>query len=216
MDVTLRSVVSVINDRIDQFRALEGRRVSLALVAVGVVAAAGMAACGSSSTPKAASSGSSTTSGTGGSVAPGSSPGAMFSAAAVPGLGTVVVDGRGHTVYRLTSASQKNVPCEDATGCTRAWPDLPLPPGTSAATAGAGLQASLLGTTKSNSGETYPTYAGWVLYEFAGDSGPAQAGGQGISSFGGTWSAITPTGTAATPATPATTGGSGGGGSGGY
>ena len=107
----------------------------------------------------------------------------------------VVVDGNGRTVYLLTSASQKNVPCDDASGCTKVWPDLALPDGTSAATAGPGLQQSLLGTMKLSSGETYPTYGGYLMYEFTGDSGPAQGNGQGISSFGGTWYALTPAGT---------------------
>ena len=116
----------------------------------------------------------------------------------------VVVDGNGRTVYLLTSASQKNVPCDDASGCTKVWPDLALPDGTSAATAGPGLQQSLLGTMKLSSGETYPTYGGYLMYEFTGDSGPSQGHGQGIKSFGGTWYAISPAGT------PLTAGGTSG------
>jgi hypothetical protein len=118
----------------------------------------------------------------------------------------VVVDGRGRTVYVLTAGAQKNVPCDDASGCTKAWPDLPLPDGTAGATAGTGLDASLLGTMKINN-ETYPTYAGWLMYEFAGDSGKAQANGQGIKSFGGTWYAISPAGAPITAAPAPTTSG---------
>jgi hypothetical protein len=57
----------------------------------------------------------------------------------------------------------------------------------SAATAGTGVKASLLGTKKLSDGKTYPTYNGWLIYEYAGDPGPAQATGQRIKSFGGTW-----------------------------
>lgn len=122
----------------------------------------------------------------------------MFSATNVPGVGMVVVDGRGRTVYLLTSGDHTNVPCDDASGCTKVWPDLPLPQGTSSAKAGNGLQASLLSTMKLSDGETYPTYNGWLMYEYVGDSGPGQAHGEGIQSFGGTWYAISPAGTPVT------------------
>jgi hypothetical protein len=118
-------------------------------------------------------------------------------------------------VYLLTGA-QKNVPCDDASGCTKVWPDLALPDGVSGATAGSGLQQSLLGTMKLSDGETYATYGGYLMYEFAGDPGPGSGKGQGIKSFGGTWYALTPAGTpvsaAATGATTATTAASSGGG----
>ena len=86
----------------------------------------------------------------------GSNPAAKFSIANVSGVGNVVVDGKGRTVYILTNSSKKNVPCTDASGCTGAWPDLPFPEGTSAATAGSGINASLLGSMKLSDGETYP------------------------------------------------------------
>jgi predicted lipoprotein with Yx(FWY)xxD motif len=136
----------------------------------------------------------------------------MFSTANVAGLGKVVVDGRGRTVYLLTSGGSKNVPCDDASGCTKVWPDLPLPDGTTAATAGAGLQGSLLSTMKLSDGETYPTYNGWLMYEYVGDSGPAQGHGQGIQSFGGTWYALSPAGMPIMATSSASTSSSAGGG----
>jgi hypothetical protein len=60
--------------------------------------------------------------------------------------------------------------------------------------AGSGLQASLLSTMKLSDGQTYPTYNGWLMYEYVGDSANGQARGQGIQSFGGTWCAIRPAG----------------------
>jgi predicted lipoprotein with Yx(FWY)xxD motif len=106
----------------------------------------------------------------------------------------VLVDGSGKTVYLLTADDKTNLPCDDASGCTKVWPDLPLPDGVTAAHAGAGVNASLLGTKKLADGETYPTYGGWLLYEYVGDAGPGQSHGQKIQSFGGTWYAISPTG----------------------
>lgn len=117
-----------------------------------------------------------------------------FSTADVSGVGTVVVDGKGRTVYILTKDGKTNVPCTDESGCTAAWPDLPLKDGVMAAKAGNGIMASMLSTKKSSDGETYPTYNGWLMYEYTGDSGSGQANGQGIKSFGGTWYVLDPSG----------------------
>jgi predicted lipoprotein with Yx(FWY)xxD motif len=173
---------------------------------VAAISAIGLAACGDNSSKSGSSSPAAATSAS-------AAPGTSFSVADAPGLGKVVVDGRGHTVYVLTSGTQKNVPCDDASGCTKAWPDLALPSGTANASAGSGLDGSLLGTMKLASGETYPTYGGWLMYEFAGDKNNAEAHGQGISSFGGTWYALSASGTPITTAatTPTTAKKSGGG-----
>ena len=165
--------------------------------AVGVAAVLALSACGSSGSSATASAASS------------SSPGTSFKTAKVAGLGTVLVDARGHTVYLLTSADHKNLPCDDASGCTKVWPDLPLPGGTAAATAGSGVKASLLGTMKLSDGETYPTYNSWLLYEYAGDTGAAQEHGEGIQSFGGTWYALSPSGDPVTSSSASTATGGG-------
>jgi len=128
----------------------------------------------------------------------------------VAGLGTVVVDAKGHTVYVLSADGKANLPCDDSTGCTKFWPDLPLPDGTTAATPGAGVQASLLGTMKLSDGETYPTYNKWLMYEFVGDTGPAQGHGEGVKSFGGTWYALDASGNLVMPGGASTGGGGAG------
>jgi predicted lipoprotein with Yx(FWY)xxD motif len=170
------------------------------LGAVALGAAAFLAGCGGSSNTKPAAAPKPSASS--------SNPATKFSVASVSGLGKVVVDGKGRTVYVLTSGSRKNVPCTDASGCTNLWPDLSLPDGVSSAKAGTGLDASLLGTKMMN-GETYATYNGWLLYEYSGDTGPGDGNGQGIKSFGGVWWALNASGN------PVKTGGSGGGGYGG-
>lgn len=121
-------------------------------------------------------------------------PGTEFATAKVSGVGTVLVDRRGRTVYVLTSAGKKNVPCTDANGCTAVWPDLAFPEGTSSALAGMGIDSTLLGQTKLSDGETYPTYNGYLMYEYTGDTGNRQANGQGLKSFGGTWYVLNPSG----------------------
>jgi predicted lipoprotein with Yx(FWY)xxD motif len=162
-----------------------------ALLAAGVVA---LAACGSSSGGNAGASAASASSGSG------TAPGSSFSVKSVTGLGNVLVDGRGRTVYFLTSGNHHNLTCDSANACTNYWPSLPLPSGMSAATAGAGVNASLLGTMTGSDGKTYPTYGGWLLYEYVGDSGPGQAHGEQIHSFGGVWYAVTAAGAPAMPA----------------
>lgn len=139
--------------------------------------------------------GSGTASKTTTTTSPGSSArlGTQFGTATISGLGTVVVDARGRTVYVLTSGAKKNAPCTAANGCTAVWPDMPLPNGTTAAKAGAGLDASLLGTMKVG-GKTYPTYNGYLMYAYSRDDGPLQANGEEANSFGGTWYALSAAG----------------------
>jgi predicted lipoprotein with Yx(FWY)xxD motif len=174
-----------------------GRTVLIGVCALAVAAAvAGCGGGGGSSTPT-------TTTGQTGSA---KNPGTMFSTAKVQGVGTVLVDGKGRTVYILTANGKTNVPCNDPSGCTAVWPDLPLPDGTSKPTAGTGVDAMLFGTKKIGD-ETYPTYNGWLMYEYTGDSGPGQANGQGIKSFGGTWYVLNAKGDPVT----SSSGGSGGG-----
>jgi predicted lipoprotein with Yx(FWY)xxD motif len=167
----------------------------LAVLALTLVACGG----GYSSAPKTT-----TTNSSGGAK----KPATRFSVADVSGVGKVLVDAKGRTVYILTSSAKKNVPCTDANGCTAVWPDLPLPDHISAATAGIGLDASLLGTMKESDGETYPTYNGYLMYEYTGDSGSGQANGEGLTSFGGTWYALSPSGN---PVKQSSSGGYGGG-----
>jgi predicted lipoprotein with Yx(FWY)xxD motif len=173
------------------------------VVGSALATAAILAGCGGGSSKPTTSTSSS---------ASAANPATKFSTASVSGVGTVVVDGKGRTVYILTSGGHTNVPCTNANGCTKLWPNLPLPGGMSAAKAGMGIKASLLGTKKL-SGKTYPTYGGWLMYEYSGDSGPGQANGQGIKSFGGTWYVISPAGMAikTKPSSGGTTTSSGGG-----
>jgi hypothetical protein len=62
---------------------------------------------------------------------------------------------------------------------------------------------------KLSDGETYPTYNGWLMYEYVSDPGPGYANGEGIKSFGGTWYVLDASGN---PVTAKASGSSGGGG----
>jgi predicted lipoprotein with Yx(FWY)xxD motif len=65
-------------------------------------------------------------------------------------------------------------------------------------TAGSGVQASLLGTTKRSDGSTELTYDGHPLYLFEGDSQPGDTNGQGSDAFGAPWYVVSPSGSAIT------------------
>src|ERR1700724_684349 len=144
--------------------------------------AATVAACGSASSSTAADSpGSSAPAGAS------SAASATISAKSVPGGGTVLVNGQGQTLYMLTSETGGKITCTQANGCTQAWPETLVATGATAATAGNGVQASLLGTIQDASGNLEVTYNHWPLYTFSGDSVPGVAKGQALTSFGGTW-----------------------------
>ena len=154
------------------------------LLAIGLAlgTAATIAACDSSSSGTAAGSPSSSA-----PAGASSAPSATISAKSVPGVGTVLVNGQGQTLYMLTSEKGGKITCTQANGCTQAWPETLLTNGATAATAGSGVQSPLLGTVKDSSGNLEVTYNHWPLYTFSGDSGPGVAKGQALTSFGGTW-----------------------------
>lgn len=169
------------------------------------VAAASLlfAACSSSSksTTSAATNPPATTASGSGAV--------TVSAANVPGVGTVLVDGNNRTLYVLVGEKGGKVTCTSSGNCTGIWPPMVLPAGTNQATPGSGVQASLLGVVMGPSGDHRVTYNGWPLYTFSGDTAPGQAKGQGVKDVYGLWWVLSPSGD------PITTGSSSSGSSGG-
>jgi predicted lipoprotein with Yx(FWY)xxD motif len=161
--------------------------------AVGAAAVLALAACGKTTTAGGGSTSSPSPSGNADAAI-------TISTAGIQGVGTVLVNGNGQTLYLLSSEQGGKITCTDANGCTKVWPDTELPSGKTAAIAGAGIQASLLGTVKTPDGKLYVTYNTFPLYTFTGDTRTGTAAGQGINSFGGVWTAITPAGDAPTPA----------------
>jgi predicted lipoprotein with Yx(FWY)xxD motif len=162
--------------------------------------AATVAACGSSSSGTAASSPSSSAP-AGASAA----AAATISAKSVSGVGTVLVNGQGQTLYMLTSEKGGKITCTQANGCTKAWPETLLASGATTAKASSGVQSSLLGTVKDASGKLEVTYNHWPLYTFSGDSGPGAAKGQGLTSFGGSWYVLNGSGNPVTSSSSGTT-----------
>jgi predicted lipoprotein with Yx(FWY)xxD motif len=166
------------------------RRLLVGSLALGV--AATVAACGSSSLSTAAGS-------PGRATASESSAAAVtISAKSVPGVGTVLVNGQSQTLYLLTSEQGGTITCTKANGCTKFWPETLLASGMTAAKAGGGVQASMLGTVTDANGNLEVTYNHWPLYTFVKDSGPGMAHGQGLMGFGGTWYVLNASGSPVT------------------
>jgi predicted lipoprotein with Yx(FWY)xxD motif len=104
-------------------------------------------------------------------------------------LGTILVDGKGRTLYLFEKDQGGKSSCFG--GCAQVWP--PLTTG-GKPKAGNGASASLLGTTSRTDGTTEVTYNGHPLYYYVSDTQPGQASGQGLNQFGAGWDVLSPAG----------------------
>lgn len=103
-------------------------------------------------------------------------------------LGAAVLTVSGQAVYVHLTSSGAVAPCTVA--CLSVWPAVDasaVPPATS------GVHASLLSTMELAGGTRILTYAGRPLYYFGRDTA-AHVRGEGLSSFGGSWYAVAPSG----------------------
>ena len=119
-------------------------------------------------------------------------------------LGTVLVDAQGRTLYLFQKDSGTQSTCLDT--CARYWPPARA---SGKATAGNGLNPSLLGTTPRSDGGAQVTYNSHPLYQFSGDQNPGDTSGQGLTDFGGSWSALSAAGNQVTGHPASSSGGSG-------
>jgi predicted lipoprotein with Yx(FWY)xxD motif len=174
------------------------KRASARLLAP-LLALALLAGCGSS-----ASKPSGTSTATGSS----SAGGAATVKTASSGVGTILVDGTGKTIYLFQKDTGPRSTCSGA--CLQQWPAVTTH---GKPQAGSGATASMLGTSTRGDGTVQVTYAGHPLYFFASDSAAGDMNGQGVDAFGAKWYVLGPNGKQIT--SQASTG-SGGGGSSGY
>jgi predicted lipoprotein with Yx(FWY)xxD motif len=170
-------------------------------ITIAAVALCALAACtGESGTPPAADT-STSLSTTPSEATPSESQATTtttvaLSTAQVAGVGTVLVEQNGRTVYLFTNDTGSKSTCTGT--CASTW--TPLTSDGRATTTG---QANgTIGTAKGSDGEQQVTYDGHPLYLYSGDNGPGQANGQGI---GGVWFAVTADGQPAKPTTTAAT-----------
>ena len=152
------------------------------LAVIGALVIAGCGGGSSSSSSSAESSGGETTgseSATTSSESGGASGSGTIASAEVGGVGTVLVDSEGMTVYLFTPDEGTESTCYG--GCESAWPPVVAE---GKPTAGEGATSSDLGTTKRKDGTMQVTYNGHPLYTFSGDTSPGEAVGQEDD---GTW-----------------------------
>ena len=104
------------------------------------------------------------------------------------GLGRVITNGGGHTLYLFEKDKRGHSACSGI--CATYWPPL-LANGKTVAT---GVNKSLLGTIRRADGKKQVTIAGHPVYLFSGDSKRGQTNGEGLTDFGASWYALSPNG----------------------
>jgi predicted lipoprotein with Yx(FWY)xxD motif len=166
-----------------------GRAGRTVLPGLAAAAAAGLlAACGSAGTHGAG----------GGTAHPaGASHGVVVSVRKLPGVGTVLVNRSGKTLYSPQQEAHGKILCTGS--CLSFW--FPVSAGAGAAPHAPGGVTGALGTIHRPDGRTQLTYNGKPLYTFRLDMAPGQAHGNNFTdNFGGTsftWRAITTSGSPA-------------------
>jgi predicted lipoprotein with Yx(FWY)xxD motif len=118
------------------------------------------------------------------------------------GLGNILLDSHGRTLYLFAQDSGTKSTCSGA--CATTWPPLRV---SGKPTAGGGAKSSALGTTPRSDGKPQVTYNGHPLYGYEGDSKPGDTNGQGITAFGAAWYVLSPAGNEITAASSNSGGG---------
>jgi predicted lipoprotein with Yx(FWY)xxD motif len=170
---------------------------SAPIAAVG--AALLVAACGSTSS---SSNSSAPASGSGGSAA------LVKTASNSAAGGTILVNARGMTLYRLSRETAGKLICT-STVCLQNWHPLVASSSKPGGTVGS------LTLIKRPDGSMQVAYKGQPLYTFVGDKSPGEDKGQGIKDVG-TWDAVTTGGSTGSASSSSSSSSSSGGGRYGY
>jgi predicted lipoprotein with Yx(FWY)xxD motif len=104
-------------------------------------------------------------------------------------LGTILVDGRGRTVYVFANDKANESTCDGA--CAADWPPVAAPSTLPESLPGV---TGALGTTTRSDGSQQLTVASHPIYTFSGDSAAGQTNGQGLTLNGGLWTVVLPSG----------------------
>jgi predicted lipoprotein with Yx(FWY)xxD motif len=168
---------------------------SAALLAAVVIGAGLLAGCGGGSSSTSAGSTAKSTTTTSLPKPPKPPPNAeegtvFVSLGSAAGLGEILVNSEGRTLYAFSGDNPQESTCEGA--CEKAWPPLLVAAGEPQPSNG--TSGAKLGTIERADGTRQVTYAGHPLYSFTGDKSPGQANGNGSAAFGGTWSALNASG----------------------
>ena len=108
---------------------------------------------------------------------------------ATSGLGKILVDSSGRSIYLFKKDSGTRSACSG--DCASDWPPVRA---SGKPTVGGGAHASLVGTTARADGKPQVTYNGQPLYLYAGDEKPGDTNGQGLTTFGALWWVLSPAG----------------------
>jgi predicted lipoprotein with Yx(FWY)xxD motif len=181
---------------------IRGRQITL-LATAAVIPALAAAGCGSSDN---GGGGGNSNSG----PAAGTPPKAANGRAATigvenSGLGQILNDTKGRTVYLFQKDKGTKSACTGA--CASAWPPVRV---SGKPVVGTGASASQVGTTKRSDGGRQVTYNGHPLYTYTGDQSPGDTNGQGLNAFGGAWFALSPAGNQVSGSASGSGGGAGG------
>lgn len=109
----------------------------------------------------------------------------------VAGLGAVLINGYGDTLYAFTADEKHSVTCRGA--CRTMWHPLQLTPAMTLDSRPS-IDVALIKFLLTPRYNRVVTFAGWPLYSYSGDKHPGTANGQGIEAYGGHWYAVTPAG----------------------
>jgi predicted lipoprotein with Yx(FWY)xxD motif len=101
------------------------------------------------------------------------------------GLGVILVDAKGNTLYAFAKDGNGTSVCTGE--CANDWPPLAAPAAVPASLSGV---TGELGTTTRDDGTQQLTISGHPLYTFEGDSAPGQTNGQGVVLNGGVWNVV--------------------------
>jgi predicted lipoprotein with Yx(FWY)xxD motif len=106
------------------------------------------------------------------------------------GLGTILVDSRGRSLYAFGHDLKDKSRCSGA--CADNWPPAASP---AKPTVAKGIAKSKLKVIKRANGSRQLSFNGHPLYRFIADGAPGDTNGQNIDAFGGIWHVVSKSGT---------------------
>ena len=113
--------------------------------------------------------------------------GPILKAAKDPKLGSIVVNGKGLTLYHASSERNGKITCTG--NCVYFWFPVIVTSKTKIVL-GPGISKAKVGTVKRPNGALQVTYNKLPLYRYYLDRKPGQAKGQGVKDPAGTWYAV--------------------------
>ena len=105
----------------------------------------------------------------------------------ISGLGVVLVNPKGRTLYVFMKDARRHVTCTGS--CAVYWPPLKWTR-SGKPKAARPAKTKLLGLARNPAGGKVVTYSKWPLYTYAGDSRAGQSKGENLNQSGGKWYVI--------------------------